>query len=618
MVIWSVEVKELEKLHNSFKGQYPKLDKELAKLVKTDDENMILVYARRCLEVMITDLCELELGRPRGTEPLKGIIDKLYKEEKVPHNIIASMQNVNNLSTFGAHPKDFDPMQVKPVLLDLTTTLKWYIKLINEENFEESKTNIPGEIQIEHANEQKRDIKSLVILPFDNFTGDKNLDYVASGMHASLIGDIGRLGALRVIGKTSSNAFINTNKSAQDIAKELSIDALVEPTLTNYDDTVCIQIRVITPFPEEKQIWVGDYKEEKSKILNIYNRITKQIADELMVRISPEEELLLSKSRIVDKEAYDTYLKGYYYLDDFGKESLVTARTYLQEAIEKDASWAPLYIGMGGVWLTMANMGFESIELAISETYKNLLKAKDLNPDLPDVHFMLAALATSAEWDWAKGEKEFLRTLAINPNHALARMQYSLLLFALQRPGEGMAQAQLGYELDPLNPMIQTLYGTALACKGDCESALLALVKVINSDPNHYMANNVIVGASYMCGDFNRMFETDKKILPFDSVTIAEIDRIYNDKGFVEAYNEINRQLEIFAEDNPVVPVDMAWRYYIINKDDKAMEWIEKAFEQHDGNLMLITTRYVNFWRLYGNQGFIDIVKKLNLPVPAG
>jgi hypothetical protein len=89
------------------------------------------VYARRCLEVIITDLSERELKRPRGTEPLKGIIDKLNREEKVPDNIVVSMQNLNSLSTFGAHPKDFDPRQVKPVILDLTTSLEWYLRYMD-------------------------------------------------------------------------------------------------------------------------------------------------------------------------------------------------------------------------------------------------------------------------------------------------------------------------------------------------------------------------------------------------------------------------------------------------------------------------------------------------------
>jgi len=128
MAIWSAEIKEIEKLHESLKGQLPDLEKELERLIKADDENMILLYSRRCLEVIITDLCECELKRPRKTEPLKGIIDKLHKEEKVPSHIITSMHGLNDLSTYGAHPKDFDPEQIKPVLVNLDIIIKWYLK----------------------------------------------------------------------------------------------------------------------------------------------------------------------------------------------------------------------------------------------------------------------------------------------------------------------------------------------------------------------------------------------------------------------------------------------------------------------------------------------------------
>jgi hypothetical protein len=128
MSIWSSEIKELEKLYESFKGQFPELEKELEQLIRTEDANVIMLYSRRCLEVIITDLCECELKRPRKTEPLKGIIDKLHKEEKVPSHIVASMHGLNSLSTFGTHPKDFDHEQVKPVLVNLDIIIKWYLK----------------------------------------------------------------------------------------------------------------------------------------------------------------------------------------------------------------------------------------------------------------------------------------------------------------------------------------------------------------------------------------------------------------------------------------------------------------------------------------------------------
>jgi tetratricopeptide (TPR) repeat protein len=140
MQIWSAEIKELEKLYGSLKGLFPELEKELQQLIKFDDANVILLYSRRCLEVIITDLCECELKRPRKTEPLKGIIDKLNKEEKVPSHIITSMDHLNGLSNYGAHPKAFDPEQVKPVLSNLSIIIKWYLKYKNSQTAGKVKT----------------------------------------------------------------------------------------------------------------------------------------------------------------------------------------------------------------------------------------------------------------------------------------------------------------------------------------------------------------------------------------------------------------------------------------------------------------------------------------------
>src|SRR4030043_1750241 len=147
MTLWSAEIKEIERLYDSIKGKSPELEKELERLINASDENMLLVYARRCLEVIITDLCESELKRPRKTEPLKGIIDKLQREEKVPSHIIVSMQYLNSISSFGAHPKEFDPEQVRPVLINLITIIKWYVKYkdtqtIGKAKVEEEKNGI--------------------------------------------------------------------------------------------------------------------------------------------------------------------------------------------------------------------------------------------------------------------------------------------------------------------------------------------------------------------------------------------------------------------------------------------------------------------------------------------
>ncbi len=374
-------------------------------------------------------------------------------------------------------------------------------------------------------------IKSLAVLPFENYTGDDHLDYVANGMHASLIGDMGKLGALRVIGETSSNVYKNTQKSAPDIARELKVDALVEPTVTCYGDSVCIQIRVITPFPEERQLWVADFREDKSQMINLFNRITKQIASELMIKLTPEEENLLAKSVTVDREAYDAYLKGLSYLDDASKESLDKAREYLNHAVDRNPGWAPLYTGLTMVWASIAQMGFESAEITGPKIFENLKKALELDPDNADTRFTSGEMAFLAEWDWEKSEKELLKSLAINPSNAIARIIYAELLSILQRPDEALVQGKLGIELDPLNVMNQLQYAAVLSCIGDHKQSLAIGEKITAKDPGNYLANNLIESEAFRCENYNLVMKADKYILPVRNIDYQEVKKDFRGKG---------------------------------------------------------------------------------------
>lgn len=196
--------------------------------------------------------------------------------------------------------------------------------------------------------------------------------------------------------------------------------------------------------------------------MKLYNQITKQIAKELKVELTHEEEQLLTKSDVVDREAYEAYLRGNNYAEDLSHESLIKARDYLNTAIEKDPDWAPLYGAMATVWLFIGSIGVESPEIAVPVVYEYLNKAFELDPDLAEAHYVNTFMAFAAEWDWEKAEKEFLNALAINPNHVFSRIHYSHMLYILQRPDEAQMQADLAYRLDPLNSLIQSTYAFTL------------------------------------------------------------------------------------------------------------------------------------------------------------
>jgi len=382
-------------------------------------------------------------------------------------------------------------------------------------------------------------------------------------------------------------------------------------------DTIWFQPRLISGTSREKQLWVGDFRGAKGNLFNMFNQVIRQIAGEVKISLSPKEEAWLAELRIRDREAVDAYLKAYDFIGDLSPNSLSKARDYLNSAIEKEPEWAELHAALGLVWFVMGATLIEPPEIAHPIVIEHSNKALELDPDLPEAHYVIAFLTIHTEWNMEKAEKGFLKALANNPSYALARMHYSWLLYVLQRPEEAKMQADLAYSLDPLNPLMQNLYAVALELDGDCASAVSLFKKVLASDPDNLYAHRNIEVAAFQCGDYDVVMEAFKHILPIEEEVMNEMMKTYNVRGFHAALEKIMPHLEkIVVEKSNVIPSKMALRFYMINQDEKAMEWLEKAAETGDGNVWFFGTKAYPFSRLYDNPGFIEILRRFNLPLP--
>jgi TolB-like protein len=465
------------------------------------------------------------------------------------------------------------------------------------------------------------EIQSILILPFGNYTGADSLEYFVEGMHSSLISDMQRISEIQVKGKTTSNVFKNVDKKLHDIATEINVDAVIETDVMCLGtDSICLQHRLIRGSEEEEILWMGDYIEGKDQILNFYKRITKQIANELQIELTADEERYLAELRTIDRETYDAYLRSHQYIYDVSRESLFKAREYLETAIDKDPDWGPLYTAMTTVWMSIMQGGFEPPEIVGPKVMEYLGKALELDSNSDAIQFTVAAMAVWVEWNWEKGEETFKKCLELNPNNAMGRVFFGHLLMTLQRPYEALSQAQLAVELDPLNPFILALAAAVYHNAGDMPHALNLLDKALSIDPEHAFTINIVEPIAFQNGDYEKAFEAGKYsimkiILRAEEDAISEIDRIYDEQGFFVAYETMVQLMEERTKTEYINPYELSVRYSLLGRYEKAMDWIEKGYELHDQNQPYVATGFYSD-SLLTNPRFIAMMEKMNLPMP--
>ena len=616
MSIWTVEIKEIERINESLKSHFPELEKEMGQLIKTEDENVALLYSRRCIEIIITDLCECELKRPRKTEPLKGIIDKLNKEEKVPSYIITSMHGLNSLSTYGAHPKDFDPEQVKPALSNLAIILKWYLKYKGIEIL--GKPPIAEEV-IAGMGKQVADVtkleKSVAILPFKNDSPDESNTYFINGLMEEILNNLQKIKDLRVISRTSVEQYRNQKKSIPEIAKELGVNYIVEGSGQKYGNAFRLRIQLIMA-AKESHLWGESYQQKISEVEDIFRiqtQIAESIAKELKAIITPQEKDLIEKIPTKQLEAYDAYLKGRFYLYKFTSEDLEAAMKYFELAKEKDPNYALAYSGISFVWAGQMQMGYLSPAEAGPKSMEALMKAVELDSNNAEIVYSQAAINTWVMWDWEGGEAAFKKSIELNPNHTEAHAYYSHFLNMMGRPKEAKEQIEMALKLDPYNPLIKSLYSVDLIFFRQYEEAIAASQNALNLDNTAIVALGGLAYASHLSGRYDKALSAFKSVysILYKNNTHS-FDQGYAKTGYFSALLFEADTLASEYDTLYVNPTDIAILYALGGKKEQALNWLEKGFEIRESNMPYLLWPINDSLR--NEPRFQEIVRKMNLP----
>jgi len=431
-------------------------------------------------------------------------------------------------------------------------------------------------------------IRSLAVLPLQNLSGDPSQDFIADGMTEELIGRLSRIHGLRVISRTSSMHFKNTQLALPEIGKLLAVDVIVEGSLVREGQQIRVHAQLIRAATDE-HIWAGEYQRNYGSILEVQGEVARSIVEQIELNLSPEERARLASGRPVDPQAYENYLKGRYYFSQRTEDALHKSISSFQQAITSDPGYSPAYSGLAEAYAMLGFRGGLPSKDALSLAKKAALKAIELDNTLAEPHASLAFIAETYDWDWPGAEREYKQALELNPSYAQAHNWYAGYLTYTGRFNEGVAEAMRARELDPLSlPLNNALAGRLLAA-GRYDEALGQVQRTLELD-DHFAPAHQTLGWIYLHG--GKQKEAIQEFQHALELSGAEDTDIQLDLGFACAVSgqrqearRILLKLEQMRQQGIAPSASVAILYGALGETSEAFSWLEKAYQERDPQL---------------------------------
>jgi eukaryotic-like serine/threonine-protein kinase len=342
---------------------------------------------------------------------------------------------------------------------------------------------------------RRRAIKSVVVLPLTNVSGNPQDDYFSDGMTEALIANLAQLSALRVVSSTSAMRYKNTGKLLPEIARELSVDAVLEGSVLASGGRVRISAQLIDA-STDKHVWAGSYQRDLADVLALQNEVSRSIANEIRLTSTPRERARLRRARQVDPEAYQLYLRGRFHWHKRNEENVRRAVDYFTQALARDPGLAEAHAGLADSYLLLGLTlgvlpGRDWVAIARASAERALV----IDDRFAGAHNSLA-FAKLQQWDWAGAGREFDRALQLNPNDAVTHNWHANYLAALGQFDAAIDAARRAIALDPLALAWNMGLGHFYYLARRYDEAIAQELRTLEMDPAFYMTH-WILGLSY-------------------------------------------------------------------------------------------------------------------------
>ncbi len=456
-------------------------------------------------------------------------------------------------------------------------------------------------------------IRSIAVLPLDNYSGDPGQDYFAEGMTDELTTDLATISQLRVISRNSVMQFKGDHRpSTPEIVRILNVDAIVEGSVLRVGDKVRITAQLIDA-RADKHLWARSFERNSRDVLALQDELASAIAREIHVQLTPTEQSRLAAAPVVNPEGHDAYLKGRYFFNRPSDENLKKAIAQFEEAVRLSPNFAPAHSGLSDAYLWAGyNEGFLTSAEARPKAKAAAERAIQLDDNSAEAHTSLAVFKLFYEFDWAGCEREFRRAFALNPNYAFAHDQFGLALGFQGRLDEAIAQGKLAAELDPLSPQIPIDNSMALMFQGNYEAAKEQARRASELDPTFFFAPMIYGWADLEAGKFTDAIPSLKKAKALESPAFVTAWLAYaygasGDRAHAMAEFEHLKQTSPHGE---VLPFNVAMVHLGLGNRTLALDYLERAHAA-DSQMMGWLGKDRIFDPLRSEPRFLALMRKL-------
>ena len=453
---------------------------------------------------------------------------------------------------------------------------------------------------------------SIAVLPFKNLNEDRESEYFSDGITEDVIAHLSKIRKLKVISRTSIMHYKNSEKSLKDIGRELDVATILEGSVRRQGNLVRIVAELIDAYNDEN-LWAETYDRELTQIFAIQSDVAQNIAAALRAKISPEEKERIEKKATGSVEAYDLYLKGRYHWNKRIPDELREGIEYFEHALDKDSTYALAYAGLADSYTLLGNFNILPPHEAYPKAKAVAAKALEIDDGLAEAHTSLAFAIMFYDWDWPRAEREFKRAIDLNPNYSEAHNWYAFYLTVMGRFREAHVVRRQAQELDPLSVVVKADAGLALYFERRFDEAIEQYRKTLEQDPL-FVAVYIPLGGAYVHKSmYEEAFEALSKASMFSRglpIPVAALGYAYAVSGREEDAQLMLELLKERAGEEYVSPYWISVVYTGLGEKDQAFEWLERAYEEKDGSMILLKVEPI-FDGLRSDSRFESLLKKM-------